>query len=258
MTIAIAGTGYVGLSNAILLAQKNKVYAVDVIQGKVDLINQKKSPIVDKEIQEYLSEKELDLTATTDSQMAYKNADFIIISTPTNYDSEKNFFDTSSIEAVLKIVKSVNPDAIVVIKSTIPVGYTEKIRKEMDMKNILFSHRKVLFQVNDGQQYLGVFHYDVPPFPHKNNGQTVPCQPLASSVAPQYIFPCNRDSAVQNDTHWEYQKGKARCLEYFATAPLRFSRLARTPTAPPYMDDCTDNFQKGRGQVRVQPLDRNR
>lgn len=139
MTIAIAGTGYVGLSNAILLAQKNKVYAVDVIQGKVDLINQKKSPIVDKEIQEYLSEKELDLTATTDSQMAYKNADFIIISTPTNYDSEKNFFDTSSIEAVLKIVKSVNPDAIVVIKSTIPVGYTEKIRKEMDMKNILFS-----------------------------------------------------------------------------------------------------------------------
>lgn len=139
MIIAIAGTGYVGLSNAILLAQKNKVYAVDVVQEKVDLINQKKSPIVDKEIQEYLSEKELDLTATTDSQMAYKNADFIIISTPTNYDSEKNFFDTSSIETVLKIVKSVNPDAIVVIKSTIPVGYTEKIRKEMDMKNILFS-----------------------------------------------------------------------------------------------------------------------
>lgn len=139
MTIAIAGTGYVGLSNAILLAQKNKVYAVDVIQEKVDLINQRKSPIVDKEIQEYLSEKELDLTATTDAQWAYKIADFIIISTPTNYDSEKNFFDTSSIEAVLKIVKSINSSATVVIKSTIPVGYTEKIRKEMDMTTILFS-----------------------------------------------------------------------------------------------------------------------
>lgn len=139
MKIAVAGTGYVGLSNAILLAQNNQVYAVDIIQEKVDLINNKKSPIVDKEISEYLSTKQLNLTATTDSVLAYKDADFVIISTPTNYDTEKNYFDTSSVEAVIKIVKDVNPNAIIVIKSTIPVGFTERIRKEVDYKNILFS-----------------------------------------------------------------------------------------------------------------------
>ncbi|MBQ4554416.1 MAG: nucleotide sugar dehydrogenase [Spirochaetaceae bacterium] len=139
MKIAVAGTGYVGLSNAILLAQNNQVYAVDIIQEKVDLINNKKSPIVDKEISEYLSSKLLNLTATTDSVLAYKDADFVIISTPTNYDTEKNYFDTSSVEAVIKIVKEVNPKAIIVIKSTIPVGFTERIRKELDCKNILFS-----------------------------------------------------------------------------------------------------------------------
>ena len=139
MKIAVAGTGYVGLSNAILLAQHNQVYAVDIIQEKVDLINNKKSPIVDKEISEYLSTKKLNLTATTDSVLAYKDADFVIVSTPTNYDTEKNYFDTSSVEAVIKIVKDVNPNAIVVIKSTIPVGFTERIRKELDYKNILFS-----------------------------------------------------------------------------------------------------------------------
>lgn len=139
MKIAVAGTGYVGLSNAILLAQNNKVFAVDIIQEKVDLINNKKSPIVDKEISEYLATKELDLTATTDSNLAYKDADFVIVSTPTNYDTEKNYFDTSSVEAVIKIVKETNPNAIIVIKSTIPVGFTERIRKELDCKNILFS-----------------------------------------------------------------------------------------------------------------------
>jgi len=139
MKIAVAGTGYVGLSNAILLAQNNQVYAVDIIQEKVDLINNKKSPIVDKEISEYLSTKQLNLTATTDSVLAYKDADFVIISTPTNYDTEKNYFDTSSVEAVIKIVKDVNPNVIIVIKSTIPVGFTERIRKELDYKNILFS-----------------------------------------------------------------------------------------------------------------------
>ena len=139
MKIAVAGTGYVGLSNAILLSQHNEVFATDIIQTKVDLINSKKSPIVDKEIEEYLANKKLNLTATTDANLAYKDADFIIISTPTNYDPEKNYFDTSSVEAVLKLVKEINPEATVVIKSTIPVGYTEKIRAEMGIKNLLFS-----------------------------------------------------------------------------------------------------------------------
>lgn len=139
MKITVAGTGYVGLSNAILLAQNNEVIAVDVIQSKVDLINSKKSPIVDKEISEYLEKKDLNLKATTDGETAYKNADYIIISTPTNYDSEKNFFDTSSIEAVLRLVKKVGSKATIVIKSTIPVGYTEKIRKEFELDNLLFS-----------------------------------------------------------------------------------------------------------------------
>lgn len=139
MKIAVAGTGYVGLSNAILLSQHNEVFATDIIQAKVDLINSKKSPIVDKEIEEYLANKKLNLTATTDAKLAYNDADFIIISTPTNYVPEKNYFDTSSVEAVLKLVKEINPEATVVIKSTIPVGYTEKIRAEMGIKNLLFS-----------------------------------------------------------------------------------------------------------------------
>ncbi len=139
MKITVAGTGYVGLSNAILLAQNNEVTAVDVVQSKVDLINSKKSPIVDKEIEEYLATKKLNLTATTDGENAYRNADFIIISTPTNYDSEKNFFDTSSIEAVLRLIKKCGSKAVIVIKSTIPVGYTEKIRKEFELDNLLFS-----------------------------------------------------------------------------------------------------------------------
>lgn len=139
MKIAVAGTGYVGLSNAILLSQHNEVFATDIIQAKVDLINSKKSPIIDKEIEEYLANKKLNLTTTTDAKLAYNDADFIIISTPTNYDPEKNYFDTSSVEAVLKLVKEINPEATVVIKSTIPVGYTEKIRVEMGIKNLLFS-----------------------------------------------------------------------------------------------------------------------
>ena len=139
MKIAVAGTEYVGLSNAILLSQHNEVFATDIIQAKVDLINSKKSPIIDKEIEDYLANKKLNLTATTDARVAYKDADFIIISTPTNYDPEKNYFDTSSVEAVLKLVKEINPEATVVIKSTIPVGYTEKIRMKMGIKNLLFS-----------------------------------------------------------------------------------------------------------------------
>lgn len=139
MKIAVAGTGYVGLSNAILLAQHNEVHAVDIIQEKVDLINRKKSPIVDKEIEEYLSTKDLNLTATTDAKSAYADADFVIISTPTNYDSKKNYFDTSSVEAVIKLVMEYNPDAVMVIKSTVPVGYTQSVSERMNCHNIIFS-----------------------------------------------------------------------------------------------------------------------
>ena len=139
MKIAVAGTGYVGLSNAILLSQHNEVYAVDIIQEKVDLINNKKSPIIDKEIEEYLATKKLNLTATTDASLAYKDADFIIISTPTNYDPEKNYFDTSSVEAVVELVKKSGSKATIIVKSTVPVGYTEKLRAESGYKNMLFS-----------------------------------------------------------------------------------------------------------------------
>ncbi len=138
-TIAVAGVGYVGLSLAVLLAQHNKVYAVSTTLAKVDLINNKKAPIQDDEISEYLATKELDLTATLDKEMAYSSADLIIIATPTNYDSEKNFFDTSAVEDVIEIVLKCNPEAIMVIKSTVPVGYTEMVRKKYNTKNILFS-----------------------------------------------------------------------------------------------------------------------
>ncbi|MBQ8622547.1 MAG: nucleotide sugar dehydrogenase [Oscillospiraceae bacterium] len=137
--ITIAGTGYVGLSNAILLAQNNHVTAVDIIPEKVDLINAKKSPIVDKEIEEYLAEHALDLTATTDARAAYRDADYVIVSTPTNYDPKKNYFDTSSVEAAIDIVREVNPDAVIIIKSTIPVGYTESLCKRCGTDRILFS-----------------------------------------------------------------------------------------------------------------------
>ena len=139
MTIAVAGTGYVGLSNSILLSQHNKVYAVDIVQEKVDLINSKKSPIVDKEISEYLAEKTLNLEATTDSEKAYKNADFVIISTPTNYDEKKNFFDTSSVEAVIDLVQKYNKEAAVIVKSTVPVGYNDMLFEKYPDMNILFS-----------------------------------------------------------------------------------------------------------------------
>ena len=139
MKITVAGIGYVGLSNAILLAQHNEVIALDIIQEKVDMINNKKSPIIDKEIEEYLATKELNLTATTNNYLAYKNAEYVIISTPTNYDPEKNYFDTRSVEAVIANVLSINPDAIMVIKSTVPVGYTEKIKEKFETDNIIFS-----------------------------------------------------------------------------------------------------------------------
>ena len=139
MKIAVAGTGYVGLSLATLLSQNNEVTAVDIVPEKVDLINNHKSPIVDKEIEDFLANKDLNLKATTDAESAYKNADFVIIATPTNYDSEKNFFDTSAVEDVIKLVKKYNPSAIMIIKSTIPVGYTNHVRKEMGSDNIIFS-----------------------------------------------------------------------------------------------------------------------
>ena len=137
--IAVAGTGYVGLSIATLLAQHNHVTAVDIIPEKVDLINQKKSPIQDEYIEKYLAEKELDLTATLDGESAYKDADFVVIAAPTNYDSKKNFFDCSAVEAVIELVLKTNPDAMMIIKSTIPVGYTASVRKKYNTKNIIFS-----------------------------------------------------------------------------------------------------------------------
>ena len=139
MKIAVAGTGYVGLSLATLLAQHNDVTAVDIVQEKVDLINNKKSPIVDKEIEDFLANKPLHLTATTDAKSAYTQADFVIIATPTNYDPEQNYFNTSAVEAVIDLVKKYNPKATMVIKSTIPVGYTKHICEKMGVKNILFS-----------------------------------------------------------------------------------------------------------------------
>lgn len=139
MKIAVAGTGYVGLSISVLLAQHNKVTAVDIIPEKVEMLNKRKSPIIDKEIEEYLATKELDLKATTDGDSAYKDAELVIISTPTNYDEKKNYFDTSSVECVIKQVTAANPDAVMIIKSTVPVGFTESVREEYSCDNILFS-----------------------------------------------------------------------------------------------------------------------
>ena len=139
MKIAVAGTGYVGLSMAVLLSQHHEVTAVDIIPEKVEMINNRKSPIVDKEIEDYLATKELDLTATLDAKEAYEGADFVVIAAPTNYDSKKNFFDTSAVEAVIELVMKHNPDAIMVIKSTIPVGYTKHIREKTGCRNIIFS-----------------------------------------------------------------------------------------------------------------------
>ncbi|KDR94646.1 UDPglucose 6-dehydrogenase [Peptoclostridium litorale DSM 5388] len=139
MKITVAGTGYVGLSNAILLAQHNEVIALDIIQEKVDMVNNRKSPIVDAEIEEYLAIKELNLKATTDNYTAFKDAEYVIISTPTNYDPEKNYFNTRTVEAVIANVLAINPDATMVIKSTVPVGYTEKVRAMFETDNIIFS-----------------------------------------------------------------------------------------------------------------------
>lgn len=139
MKIAVAGTGYVGLSMAVLLSQHNSVTAVDILPEKVKMLNERKSPIQDKEIEEYLATKELDLTATLDAESAYKDADFVVIAAPTNYDSERNFFDTSAVETVIGLVMQYNPDAIMVVKSTIPVGFTKYIREKTGSKNILFS-----------------------------------------------------------------------------------------------------------------------
>lgn len=139
MTIAVAGTGYVGLSIATLLAQYNRVLAVDVVPEKVELINQRRSPIQDEYIERYLAEKELDLTATLDAETAYRQADFVVIATPTNYDSRRNYFDTSAVESVIALVQQFNPQAVMVIKSTVPVGYTEGVRQKFGTRNILFA-----------------------------------------------------------------------------------------------------------------------
>lgn len=139
LNIAVAGTGYVGLSIAVLLSQHHHVTAVDIVPEKVELINQKKSPIQDDYIEKYLAEKDLDLTATLDGEMAYRDADFVVIAAPTNYDSRKNFFDTSAVEAVIQLVMKVNPEAVMVIKSTIPVGFTASVREKYQCRNIIFS-----------------------------------------------------------------------------------------------------------------------
>lgn len=139
MNITIAGIGYVGLSNAVLLAQYNDVIALDILQDKVNMINERKSPIIDSEIEDYLTTRTLNLVATTNEYIAYKDAEYVIISTPTNYDPEKNYFNTRTVEAVIETVLSINPEAVMVIKSTVPVGYTEKLRKIFDTENILFS-----------------------------------------------------------------------------------------------------------------------
>ena len=139
MKITVAGAGYVGLSNAILLAQNNEVIAMDIIKEKVEMINNKKSPIVDAELEDYLANKELNLIATTDNYEAFKDAEYVIISTPTNYDPEKNYFNTRTVEAVIANVLSINPDAVMIIKSTVPVGYTESIKEKFETENIIFS-----------------------------------------------------------------------------------------------------------------------
>jgi UDPglucose 6-dehydrogenase len=139
MKITVSGAGYVGLSNAVLLAQHNEVIALDIIKEKVDMINNKKSPIIDAEIEDYLANKELNLQATTDNYIAYKDAEYVIISTPTNYDPDKNYFNTRTVEAVIANVLSINPDAVMVIKSTVPVGYTEKVKAMFETENIIFS-----------------------------------------------------------------------------------------------------------------------
>lgn len=139
MKIAIAGMGYVGLANAVLLSQHHQVVAVDLVQSKVDMVNSRKSPLVDHEIEEYLATKELNLTATVDGAAAYRNADYVIVSTPTNYDPVRNYFDTSSVEAAIELILKVNPTAVIVIKSTVPVGYTTAVREKFHSENIIFS-----------------------------------------------------------------------------------------------------------------------
>ena len=213
--IAVAGTGYVGLSIATLLSQHNHVTAVDIIPEKVELINNKKSPIQDDYIEMYLAEKDLDLTATLDGEEAYKNADFVVIAAPTNYDSKKNFFDCSAVEAVIELVLKVNPNATMIIKSTIPVGYTASVREKYNTKNIIFSQNS----------YVNQRHFTITYIHQESSYPVMKNQKKRLKLLPNFFsrVPSKKTSILFS---WDSQKQKP--LNSLPTLILHFVYLTST------------------------------